>query len=148
VRVRAAAAAIVGLAAVGLHAQQETASPPPELPSSVWGGAYTEPQARRGEAVYRQECASCHGSALTGGEEAGALAGPVFTANWNGVTVGDLFDRTRMSMPQNRPGRLTRQQMADVLAYIFSMNRFPAGKTELPRESERLKMIRFEATRP
>ena len=47
-------------------------------------------------------------------------------------------------MPQNRPGRLTRQQNADILAYLLSANQFPAGQTELPTETERLKQIRFE----
>src|SRR5207245_2379937 len=80
VKLGVAAVALVGLAAGALHARQESPSAPAELPRSVWGGAYTEAQAKRGEAVYRQECASCHGTALSGGEEAGALAGPVFTA--------------------------------------------------------------------
>ena len=65
-----------------------------------------------------------------------------------GVTVGDLFERTRVSMPHDRPGTLTRQQTADVLAYVFSANKFPAGKTELARQPELLKQIRFDATKP
>ena len=115
---------------------------------SVWDGVYTEAQSKRGEAVYRQNCASCHGVALEGIETAGPLTGARFTANWNGVTVGDMFDRVRMSMPHDRPGTLSRQQTADVLAYVFSVNRFPAGKAELARQSELLKQIKFDATKP
>jgi len=115
---------------------------------SVWDGGYTEAQSKRGEAVYRQNCASCHGVALEGIETAGPLTGARFTANWNGVTVGDMFERVRMSMPNDRPGTLSRQQTADVLSYVFSVNRFPAGKAELARQTELLKQIKFDATKP
>jgi len=115
---------------------------------SVWDGVYTEEQAKRGEAVYRKDCGACHGDMLTGGESAPALTGSGFQANWNGLTLGDLFDRIRKTMPQTAPGRLTRQQVADVLAFTLSINKFPAGKTELYRQSEMLKEIRFETKKP
>jgi len=51
-------------------------------------------------------------------------------------------------MPQGTPGKLSKQQDADVLAYLLSFNKFPAGKTELSRQTEFLKEIRFEATNP
>ena len=115
---------------------------------SVWDGVYTEEQSKRGEAVYRKECAACHGDQLTGGESAPPLTGGAFQANWNGLTLGDLFDRIRKTMPQTKPGSLTRQQGADVLAFMLSVNKFPAGKTELYRQSEMLKEIRFEMKKP
>lgn len=115
---------------------------------SVWDGVYTEEQARRGEPVYQKECAACHGAVLTGGESAPALTGGVFQSNWNGLTLGDLFDRIRKTMPQSKPGSLTRQQDADILAFMLSINKFPAGKTELYRQSEMLKEIRFEMKKP
>jgi cytochrome c len=119
-----------------------------EESKSVWDGVYTEEQAKRGEPIYRKECASCHGEMLTGGESAPPLTGGAFLANWNGLTVGDLFDRIRKTMPQSAPGRLTRQQNSDILAFMLSANKFPAGKTELYRQSEMLKEIRFESTKP
>jgi mono/diheme cytochrome c family protein len=115
---------------------------------SVWDGVYTDEQAKRGEEVYHQECAACHGEMLNGGESAPPLTGGAFQANWNGLTLGDLFDRIRKTMPQTKPGRLTRQQDADVLAFMLSINKFPTGKTELYRQSEMLKEIRFEAKKP
>ncbi len=117
-------------------------------PRSVWDGIYTDEQAKRGEAVYGEFCGNCHGPALNGGEMAGPLTGPIFTSNWNGVTVADLFDRIRVTMPLDRPGVLTRQQNADVLAFMFSANKMPAGKTELQNRSEMLKGIQFQATKP
>ena len=120
----------------------------PSEARSVWDGVYTEEQAKRGEAVYRKECAACHGDQLTGGESAPPLTGGAFQANWNGLTLGDLFDRIRKTMPQTKPTSLTRQQNADVLAFMLSVNKFPTGKTELYRQSEMLKEIRFETKRP
>ena len=116
--------------------------------SSVWDGVYTDDQAKRGQPLYNKYCASCHGEQLTGGEDSPPLTGGAFLANWNGLTVGDLFERIRVSMPQNRPGQLTRQQNADILAFVLSANQFPPGKTELAPDTERLKQIRFEAKNP
>jgi S-disulfanyl-L-cysteine oxidoreductase SoxD len=115
---------------------------------SVRDGVYTEEQAKRGEPLYRKECASCHGDMLTGGESAPPLSGGAFLANWNGLTVGDLFDRIRKTMPLTAPGRITRQQDADILSFMLSVNKFPPGKTELYRQSEMLKEIRFESPKP
>jgi len=115
---------------------------------SVWDGVYTEEQAKRGEEMYRKECASCHGDLLVGGGGAAPLTGGTFLSNWNGLTVGDLFERIRKTMPQGTPGKLTRQQDADILAYLLSFNKFPAGKMELQKQPEFLKEIRFEATKP
>jgi len=123
-------------AAAGLLAQTTS--------RTVWDGVYTTDQAARGAALYSSQCASCHGTALTGGESAPPLAGADFFSNWNGLTVGDLFERIRVSMPADRPGKLSRDQDADILAYILSMNQFPSGKTELERQTEALKQIRIE----
>ena len=112
---------------------------------SVWDGVYTDDQARRGASLYAKECAACHGTELTGGEEAPALSGGGFISNWNGLTLGDLFERTRTTMPQGSPGRVSRQQHADILAYILSVNRFPPGKTEVEPKTEVLRQVRFEA---
>jgi mono/diheme cytochrome c family protein len=115
---------------------------------SVWDGVFTDEQAKRGEPLYGKYCTSCHGSTLEGAEMAPPLAGSAFSANWDGLTLGDLFERMRVSMPQDNPGSLSRQQYVDVLTYILSYNKFPAGKTELARETEVLKQIRFLALKP
>jgi len=114
-------------------------------PKSVWDGAYTDEQVKRGEGVSNDECVSCHGAGLTGGEEAPTLVGSEFLSAWTGLTVGDLFDRIRKTMPQDNPNRLSRQQAADIVAYVLSLNRFPAGKTELPVAAEQLREIKIDA---
>ena len=57
----------------------------------------------------------------------------------------DVYKRQRLSMPQNDPGKLSRQQNADILAYMLLMNRFPEGKAELDKDSAVLKQIRLDA---
>lgn len=115
---------------------------------TTWDGVYTEEQAKRGAALYSQNCASCHGTDLTGGESAPPLAGIPFFSNWEGLTVGDLFERMRVSMPADRPGRLSREQNSDIVAYMLKVNEFPAGQTELARQTETLKQIRLAMYRP
>jgi mono/diheme cytochrome c family protein len=135
---------IVGGAFLALRAQE----PPSAESRSVWDGVYTDEQAKRGEALYHKECAGCHGEALAGGESAPPLTGGAFLSNWNGLPLADLFERIRKTMPQNAPGKLNRQQNADILAFTLSANKFPAGKAELSRQTEFLKEIRFEAVKP
>ncbi len=144
-KVRIAAVALIPLATIlVLHSTAQAQAPT----RSVWDGVYTEEQATRGQPLYSQECASCHGGELTGGEMAPPLAGGEFTAGWDGLTVGDLFERIRISMPQNTPGSLSGQQNADILAFMFSANKFPAGTTEMPKEAGILKQIKFEVKKP
>jgi S-disulfanyl-L-cysteine oxidoreductase SoxD len=115
---------------------------------SVWDGVYSEEQAKRGQARYQEVCASCHGDSLEGGESAPPLVGGAFLANWNTLSVGELFDRTRSTMPQSKPGSLSREANAEIMAFMLSANQFPAGKEALPQNSEVLKEIRIEAVKP
>src|SRR5487761_1975245 len=112
---------------------------------SVWDGVYTGEQAGRGQALYNRHCASCHADTLMGGEMSPPLVGGDFLSNWNGLTVGDLFERIRTTMPQDKAGKLTREVNADITAYILSVNKFPSGNTDLPHATELLKEIRIES---
>jgi mono/diheme cytochrome c family protein len=139
---KAALGFVVIISVVALRAQDA-----PET-RTVWDGVYTNAQAKRGEEIYLERCVRCHGPTLMGGTDgAGPLTGPTFKGNWNGVGLGDMAERVRVSMPLDQPATLSRQQIADVLAYILSMNEFPAGKTDLPRQTEILNQIQFRATK-
>jgi mono/diheme cytochrome c family protein/sugar lactone lactonase YvrE len=116
--------------------------------SSVWDGVYTEAQAALGTQEYGQYCAMCHGSGLNGNGEAPALQGGEFLDDFDGLTVGDLFDRLRKSMPSNAPGSLNPQVYADILAYMLKANGFPAGHTPLSDRSSFLHAIMFEVQNP
>jgi S-disulfanyl-L-cysteine oxidoreductase SoxD len=114
---------------------------------TVWDGVFTADQAKRGEAAFVEACSNCHGRTLEGADMTPALTGGGFMSNWDGLTLGDLFDRIRISMPADRPGSLSRQEDADVVAYILQFNQFPAGKEELPRDVQVLKQIVFKASK-
>ena len=103
--------ATVLLLVAGVRAQDRT----------TWDGVFTEDQAKRGDALYQEHCVRCHGASLQGnGEGAGPLTGPIFMATWNGVEMGAMLERVRLSMPQDKPGTMSRQQVADLLAFVLS----------------------------
>jgi quinoprotein glucose dehydrogenase len=115
---------------------------------SVWDGVYTDAQAERGAAAYEKNCAKCHGEQLTGTGEAKPLAGPEFLSTWNGLSMGDLFDRTRTTMPMDAPRSLGGETYADILAYVLKFNGFPAGHAELDHRGEFLAGVRIDAFKP
>ena len=119
-----------------------------EQSASVWDGVYTPVQADRGKALYAQNCASCHGAALDGSGQAPPLSGKDFTGNWNGQTADDLFEKIQTSMPADQPGKLSRSQNADILAFLLSSNAFPPGSKDLPSDAAMLQSIRFQASKP
>ena len=85
-----------------------------------WDGVYTKAQSESGGQLYAKYCASCHGADLSGGELAPPLTGGDFNANWNDLPLGGLFERMRVSMPQNNPGSLGADDNVQILAYILS----------------------------
>jgi len=150
--VRTLIAGMVGLWAVavgsaGVHSQTPPVQETTTSAQSVWDGVYTEEQAKRGNAVYTAECERCHGAGLEGADMAPPLAGGNFVGNWNGQKLSELFERIRVTMPDGNPGKLTRQQTADVVAYLLSAGKIPAGQTELPTDLAKLTQIKFEAAK-
>ena len=87
-------------------------------------GIYTEAQAEAGEALYRQHCLTCHDK---------KYFRPVLKT-WSGQPLGILYTMMSASMPQSNPGSLPRKDYVDILAYILSLNRYPAGDSELTYE--------------
>ena len=112
---------------------------------TVWDGVYTAEQARRGAEAYERACAECHGADLGGGDMAPGLAGVEFVYNWHGFSARDLFERLRVSMPPDRPNRVSRQDKADILAFMLEANGMPAGDTELASRTGPLGAIQFLA---
>ena len=116
-----------------------------QTPPSARDGIYTAAQAERGHAVYDERCVSCHGE-LTAfvPEMAALLADHTFRNRWTGRALGELFALIRDEMPQDAPGTLSAEQTADVVAYLLSGNRLPAGDAALPGDVEQLSQIPFE----
>jgi alcohol dehydrogenase (cytochrome c) len=48
-------------------------------------------------------------------------------------------------MPSNAPGSLKPEEYADVLSFVLSSNKYPAGKTELPTDPSALKGVKMAA---
>ena len=115
---------------------------------SVWTGVYTSDQAERGKAAYGEQCAACHGASLGGVDMAPPLTGSAFLNNWNNTSAGDLFDRIHSTMPLNNPGSLSAKATADIEAYIFQANGFPAGQTALPPSQPMMAGVKILATKP
>ena len=116
---------------------------------SVLDGVYTEDQAKRGKTLYRR-CILCHLDELQGDAATGAapLAGEDFLQKWSKHSVKELFETASTTMPQDSPGSLNPQQYADLLSYIFQVNKFPAGKEELTAPNDQLDRIVIERPRP
>ena len=85
----------------------------------------------KGEKVYAEKCAACHGDKLQGVKAAGGAAliggrGTVGSAKpkktvesyWPYATT--LFDYVRRAMPLNKPGSLSADEIYAVSAYILS----------------------------
>src|SRR3989442_8781907 len=107
-----------------------TQSPSPAQPGS--SGTFTQAQASRGETVYAQSCASCHGAALIGGS-APALTGREFQVSWSHprLTLDDIFFIQRTTMPPRASATVSPDDHAAVFAYLLQVNGYPAGTTPL-----------------
>ena len=65
----------------------------------MWDGVFIDGTSRARRGGYKTACSECHGNDLAGDGFAPALTGAEFMGNWNDLSVGDLFERIRISMP-------------------------------------------------
>ena len=126
--VHAALVASMILAASELSAQTNGGA-------STRDGVYTREQSIRGQDVYAGNCKSCHTPE--------SHTGQLFTSKWNGKSLLELYTYLRESMPKNDPGTLSKEEYADVLAYMLRMNRMPPGDDDLAADTTTLKAIRI-----
>jgi mono/diheme cytochrome c family protein len=111
------------------------------------GSYYTEAQAQAGQAVFRVQCAICHGDTLEG--KAGpALAGAQFlsVSQYQQLNADYLYRFMSKHMPANAPGSLSEAQYLDALAYILKVNGYPSGAEPLIADDKRLAQIKIEPT--
>ena len=126
-----------------------------QAPRTVQDGVFSDAQASRGQTLYTQRCATCHGPKLEGGQGP-ALTGDLFTNKFRIEPLSALFIQIRYAMPPvpvaSAPAgpppagpapaaasnvaaapaspQLTNEQAADLVAHILKSNGFPAGKTD------------------
>ena len=131
-----AAYAVIGVLSLTGHARQTR---------TVSDGVYTAEQAQRGAALYKAQCASCHGEKLEG-VIGPMLSGEGFVAAWGGRSLTELVDKIQNTMPLQAPGSLMRPQAIDIATYMLQVGNFKAGSTALADAG--LKTITFPASRP
>lgn len=109
-RIVLASAFMTGLMACASSAEEQD--------PDVLQGSYTRAQAEQGQAVFKDVCQRCHiprdfRSIIPQSEHTVAI-------------IGDYFELITLTMPQDSPGSLPEQQYRDVMAYLLSLNGFPA----------------------
>ena len=115
--------------------------------ASAWDGVFTEAQAARGRDVYTGACGLCHGRRLNGAPDdpdmrsTPPLARARFLREWEGRSLATLLAYTRLTMPEDNPGSLTDAEYVDVIAYMLSVGRMPAGDGELATDPRHLARI-------
>jgi cytochrome c5 len=118
-------------------------------PRSVKDGVYTAVQAKQGKIVYDEYCLECHGTMASATPDMAPLLNDyVFQASWKDRSLGELFDKIRNTMPPNKAGTVSPQQLVDLIAYILSANALKAGDLPLTDDPETLKHIRLDAPPP
>lgn len=116
----------------------------PAHAETVWDSVFSAEQAARGDALYAERCAECHGAKMEGTMSAPPLADIGFLYVWDGLPLSDLFEFTKTTMPPMEVGTLTDQQVADLTAAILAANAYPAGPAELPADAAALQAIAIE----
>ncbi|HSH76322.1 MAG TPA: PQQ-binding-like beta-propeller repeat protein [Longimicrobiales bacterium] len=100
-------------------------------PQALIPGPHTQAQADAGSQVYDENCQRCHQLDLGGSGDAPPLAGPQFRLTWAARSVSDLLGVVSETMPPARPGSLTAEDYAAVVAYMLSRNGVAAGQVAL-----------------
>lgn len=122
-------------AAAPQPAPAPAAAPTAPAAGAMAAAGYTSAQAQRGQQVFQEVCSYCHSPS--------DWSKPEFLRAWSDKPVHDLFDLIHTTMPQDAPGSLSRQQYADVVAYILSLNNVPSGSAELGTDDASLRSQRI-----
>jgi mono/diheme cytochrome c family protein len=100
--------------------------------ASTNDGVYTAAQAATGKEVYAQLCESCH--------QPSKFSGAEFNRAYGEKPLSEI-DAAMSGMPMDNPGSLKREEVAQLIAFFLSMNKYPAGQKELSGEADALKAI-------
>jgi len=111
------------------------------IPAAGTVASYTEEQAKRGKGEYDDNCSGCHGTTLGGSGEAPGVVGKGFRERWFIGSPEPFYTFVSTNMPQGAQGSLPPETYADIVAYLLSKNKVPAGDTELPHDPAALTNI-------
>ena len=99
---------------------------------TVWDGVYTEAQAARGQTAFGQSCAGCH--ALTAARQ-GAARGRTILEEFRAENRRRSARVRQHQHAERRPGSLNESTYRDIVAVMLKSNGFPAGTSELERNT-------------
>jgi mono/diheme cytochrome c family protein len=105
---------------------------------------FTAEQAEQGKVFYAQDCASCHGPDLEGGNGP-ALTGTAFgqLMTDQNRTAASLLQVITETMPYDAAGNLPDAQFDTFLAYILSRSGYPAGNQKLTADNPHLAELKL-----
>jgi alcohol dehydrogenase (cytochrome c) len=92
---------------------------------------FTAQQARRGQTVYAESCALCHGPHLNDGQFGPPVKGPAFKARWRDQSADSLWSTIIRRMPPTSPASLDSSTYTDIEAYLLRENGENAGTAAL-----------------
>ncbi len=97
---------------------------------NILNGIYSQAQATRGERTYKTSCQTCH--------VAREYKGLIQQSENSHMQISAYFELISQTMPQDAPGSLSNDAYLNLIAYILSLNDFPAtdaaAVTEPPSE--------------
>lgn len=128
--------ALVVVAAIAAALPKTATAQEPEARSTL-DGVFSAEQVEDGRVAYEKSCTACHAP--------GYFTASTFQRSWSRRALYWLFKEIRTTMPEDNPGSLDRRETSEILAYILSLNGYPAGDLPLPHEDDPLRLIVLEA---
>ena len=113
-----------------------------------WDGVYTEEQAKRGETLYAEKCSQLPRARHERRRNGARLDGRRVHVELERPVAGRPLRAHAHLDAAERPGSLSRQENADILAFMLNKGNYPPGQTELPTQTEVLNRIKFVAVKP
>jgi alcohol dehydrogenase (cytochrome c) len=116
-----------------------TGAPASSTGQTASSGVFSTAQAIRGERAFMQACVTCH--------RVEEQTGIGFRSRWGNSTVRDLFTVIATTMPQDKPGSLTAEDYASIVAFYLQRSGYPAGSGALPVDATALARITIDVPR-
>ncbi len=104
----------------------------PSPPPTTTAPSFAADQARKGQTLFYENCAECHGGNLEG-NVGPALSGGDGNVQWD--SVGYVWDYMTGHMPAGNAGGLRQDEYLDIMSFILKSHGHRPGKTMLTPES-------------
>jgi disulfide bond formation protein DsbB len=134
---------VLGIPAFFILTALSTLADTSPSPASTASGATTLPgDPAKGQTLFSQNCATCHGASLEGGigpalnpiEKLPGVANPLDPAYLIGIITNGKTENGRIMPPKGGNPNLSEQDVKDLAAFIIQQNRIPGGGALSPGE--------------